>query len=175
MTVFVAGASELATLKNTFNVIINNVATPTDPTTVTLTVTDPDGTAVTYTYPATIVKVSTGVYTKDVSCPKPGQWQYVWTGTGTVSDVSDGGWEVQELSLGHLYVTPQALRSRVGIDDSDSRNDLELYGACYAASRSVEQYCERVFWRTLSSEARAFPTASGYELELGPFNDLLTV
>src|SRR3954468_16006688 len=133
---FFVGASELATLKNTFMVS----GAPTDPTTVTLTITDPVGAVTTYTT-GQVNHISLGLYTKDIPCTLAGEWAYVWTGTGTVPDVSSGTWTVQETNLGHLYVTPQMLRSRVGLADDDVTNDLELHGSCYAASRAVEQYC----------------------------------
>jgi hypothetical protein len=179
-TVFFVGASELATLTNVFTVTSGGVTTPTDPTTVTLVVTDPQGTATTYTYAgAQITHTGAGAFAKDISCTLAGEWSYVWTGTGAVSDVNHGSFTVQETNLGHLYVTPQMLKSRAGISATDSSNDQELYGACYAASRQIENYCERIFWRTLSTEARLFTWGIEWNdpwlLDLGPFNDLVSV
>jgi hypothetical protein len=175
-TVFFAGASELATLTNIFTVTAGGVTTPTDPTTITLVVTDPQGGASTYTFAgATITRTGTGAYAKDVSCTIAGEWSYVWTGTGAVPDVNHGSFSVQETNLGHLYVTPQMLRSRLRMSSTDATDDQELHGACYAASRSLEQYCERVFWRGASAESRAFETHDFYDVELGPYNDIASV
>lgn len=169
-TVFLAGANELATLTNTFTV--NSVAT--DPTTVTLTVTDPTGTATPYTYAASeITKSATGVYTKDITCSTAGTWQYEWEGTGTATDTVLGTWEVQETQLGRLYFTFEAFKSRLKITNTGS--DLEIYGACFAASRWAEQWCERHFWRTASSEVRTFEPGDLYCLRLPEFNDLVSV
>lgn len=64
--------------------IINGTAslvggTPTDPAgTITAVVTDPTGSPTTYTYPASITKVSTGLYTVLVDCLIAGTWEAVW-------------------------------------------------------------------------------------------------
>ena len=125
-TVLFAGASETATLTVTFNVTSGGVTTPTDPTTITLTVKDPLGSSSTYTYPSTVTKTSTGNFWANVSTPTAGEWAYTWTGTGTVPDVQHGSFTVQETELGHLYCTPQALKSRVGIGTASTSDDLEL-------------------------------------------------
>lgn len=70
--------------------------TPTDPATVSLTVTDPSGTATTYTYGAAqITKDSTGVYHKDVSVNAAGEWQYRFFGTGAVEAAAQGRFAVR--------------------------------------------------------------------------------
>jgi hypothetical protein len=169
-TVFYSSSNELATLTNTFKV--NGAAT--DPTTVTLTITEPDGTTTAYTYAATeITRTGTGVYTKDVTSDSAGTWQYEWEGTGTATDAVAGTWEVQETSLGRLYCTLEALKSRLSITNTD--DDLELHGACFGASRWVEQHTDRHFWRTSSSEVRTFVPDNGYCLELPAFNDLVSI
>jgi hypothetical protein len=65
--VFFESTSELAQLSNTFTV--NGV--PTDPTTVTLTVTTPSGVATDYTGGALVHTGGAGVYSKDVTCSEP--------------------------------------------------------------------------------------------------------
>lgn len=60
----------------------------TDPTTVTLTVTDPSGDVTAYTYAAAeVTKDGTGEYSKALACSESGEWTYTWTGTGTVAAV----------------------------------------------------------------------------------------
>lgn len=168
-TVFFVNTNELATLTNTFSVN----GTPTDPTTITLTVTDPTGASTSYTYAlATISRTGTGVYTKDIPCSVAGEWQYQWIGTGTASDIQVGTWTVYEVELGHLYVTPQMLKSRLGI--TGTTDDYELHAACFAASRAIEQYCERTFYRSASA-ARTFTPHGWYELRLPAYNDLVSV
>lgn len=166
--VFFQGASELATLTNTFTVN----GSPTDPTAVSLTVTDPTQTATTYTYAAAqITKTGTGVYTKDIPCTVAGTWTYEWVGTSAASDVAAGTWEVQETSLGKLYCTVDALKS--SFKDSRTTDDLEYHAACFAASRALEQYCQRTFYRTASETRTLNPTGS-YCLNLPPFYDLVS-
>ena len=171
-TVFFADSNEIATLTNTF--LVSGVAT--DPTAVSLTVTDPTGATTAYTYAsAQITKVSTGKYTKDIPCAVAGTWAYEWVGTGTVGDAAAGTWDVQETQLGRLYATVDALKSRLGLTASDTIDDFELHGACFAASRSIEQYCERMFWRTASDVERTFEPRGFYYLLLPEFCDLVSV
>lgn len=167
--VFFESASELATLTNTFN---NSAGTPTDPTTISLSITDPTGAVTTYTYAASqITKTSTGVYTKDIACSIDGTWTYEWTGTGAVADVVAGTWEVHETSLGKLYCTVEALKS--SFKDSRTVDDLEYHAACFAASRALEQYCQRMFYRT--TETRTLNPTGLYRVELPAFHDLVSV
>lgn len=169
-TVFFESSSELATLTNTFK---NSSGVATDPTTISLTVTDPTQTSTTYTYAESqITKTSTGVYTKDIACSTDGTWTYEWTGTGAVADVVAGTWEVHETRLGRLYCTVDALKSSMG--DSRTTDDLEYHSACFAASRALEQYCQRFFYRT-ASETRTLNPTGLYCLELPPFYDLVSV
>ena len=59
----------------------------TDPTTVTLTVTDPSANADEYTYAGgTVTKISTGQYAKAITTDEKGTWTVAWAGTGTVVD-----------------------------------------------------------------------------------------
>ena len=71
-----------------FTVTFTNLAgIPTDPTTVSLTVTAPDGTQVVYNSPT---HGSTGVYTQNVAVAQAGSYNYEWAGTGTVVAVVPG-------------------------------------------------------------------------------------
>lgn len=168
--VFFAHASEFASLTNVFTV----AGVPTDPAAVTLTITDPTGTATDYTYPASVQKTATGSFKKDVSTPLEGEWQYRWVGTGPASDVVTGSWTVLPTDLGKYYATPRQVKSRLGIPEANTDDDLEIHAACLAASRSVELACDRFFYRTVV-EARTFEADCGYDLELGDFNDLVSV
>jgi hypothetical protein len=169
-SVFFESASELARLTNTFTV----AGTPTDPTTVALAITDPTGAVTTYTWAGgTVVRDSAGVFHKDVTCSTAGEWQYQWTGTGTASDTTVGTFTVQEAAVGRLYATVDALKSRLGV--ADRVDDYELHAACFAASRAIEQHCQRVFWRTAAGTARTFAPTSAYCLRLPAFCDLVSV
>jgi hypothetical protein len=172
-SVFFESASELATLTNTFTV----GGTLTDPTTITLVITDPQGALTTYTFAlAEITKVSVGLYRKDITCSLAGEWQYEWVGTGAAVDTEVGTWTVLDTTLGRLYATLQTLKSRLGLASTDTADDYELHTACFAASRAVEQYCQRTFWRGDSDgEARTFIPDDGYCVKLPPFCDLVSV
>jgi hypothetical protein len=173
-TVFFQSSSELATLTNTFKA--GSPLVPTDPTTISLTVTTPAQVPTTYTHAGgTITKSSTGVYTKDIACTEDGTWTYEWTGTGAASDIVAGTWEVHETALGKLYAPVEALKSRLGMASTDTADDFELHAACFAASRSLEQYCEGHFWRTATGTVRTFVPCGLYELRLPEFNDLVSV
>ena len=168
-TVFFESVSELATLTNTFK---NQAGADTDPPTITLTVTDPTQASTTYTFAlGQITKTATGVYTKDIACSIDGTWTYEWTGTGAVADVTAGTWEVHETALGKLYCTVETLKS--SFKDSRTVDDLEYHAACFAASRALEQYCQRVFYRT--TEARTLNPSGLYRVELPAFHDLVSV
>jgi len=159
-TVFYADPSaELATLTNTFDV--NGV--PTDPTTVTLTITDPTGTQTT---PANS-KVSTGVYTADVATTLDGIWLYKWTGTGSASDVVEGTFTVTTIDS-RLYVTVEELKSRLGI--TVSTFDFELILSVQAASSSVDEITGRYFWR--GTDTRTYVPESYYRQSI---DDLVSV
>lgn len=167
-TVFFESASELATLTNTFSVSL----TPTDPTTVSLTVTTPSGTATTYTYAATqITKSGTGVYTKDITCTEAGIWQYEWVGTGTATDTVAGTWTVFDTELQRNYCTVEELKSRLGI--SDTNDDFELRLAVDSASRWIDTYTGRTFYRL--AETRTFVPYEPWCLEVGDLVSLTTL
>lgn len=136
-TVFYQDASEFATLTNTFEVN----GTPTDPNTVTLTVTDPTGAQTT----PSATKTSTGVYTANIACTAAGVWSFLWEGTGTASDAIAGTWTVQPVTSNQLYCTVEELKSRLNI--TDAQDDFELTIAVQAACRAIDKMCRRYFWR----------------------------
>lgn len=151
MTVFYADANELATLANTFSV--NSV--PTDPTTVSLIVTDPLGVQTTYTYGAAqITKTGTGAYSKDISSPTPGLWSYVWVGTGSASDAVAGTWFVTD-PTSRLYVSMSDLKLALGGMTDTSRDEL-LEVVVRAAARGIDRYCGRRFYADGTATARTY-------------------
>ena len=63
----------------------NQAGVATDPTTITLRVTDPLGVETDYTYAlAQITKLSVGQYSMALAVLTAGYWNYRWEGTGTV-------------------------------------------------------------------------------------------
>jgi len=136
-TVFYQDANEFATLQNIFKVS----GVPTDPSTVTLTVTDPTGA----TSAPSVTHVSAGTYTANVACTVAGVWTYLWEGTGTASDAVAGTWTVVTVALGQNYCTVEELKSRLGI--TDTADDFELGLAAAGASRAIDEITGRYFWR----------------------------
>ena len=136
-TVFFADSNEIATLTNVFKV--NGVAT--DATLATVTVTDPTGATST----PSVTHVSTGTYSATVACSIAGTWGYLWEGTGTASDAVAGTFTVADAAVLRLYATPDELKSRLGI--TDTQDDFEIMLACQAAAKSVDSVCGRYFWR----------------------------
>jgi hypothetical protein len=169
-TVFFESSSEIATLRNVFKV----AGTPTDPATISLTVTTPAQVSTTYTYTAAqITRNGAGDYQKDITCNEDGEWSYLWEGTGAASDAEPGTWTVYPTDLGKLYATPAALKSRLG--NTETAADYEFHAACFSASRWIEQYCERHFYRTPTGTVRTFEPNSAYLLRLPEFNDLVSI
>ncbi|GMU80033.1 MAG: hypothetical protein AMXMBFR46_28210 [Acidimicrobiia bacterium] len=62
-----------------------------DPTAVTVTVLEPDGTTST----PTASSASTGVWTATVSIDQSGTWRYRWAGTGVVVTAEEGAFDVR--------------------------------------------------------------------------------
>lgn len=152
--VFYESASELARLSNTFTVS----GTPTDPTTISLAVTDPEGTTTTYTYAAAqITRDSAGVYHKDIPCTLTGTWLYLWVGTGAAADAQAGTWRVSDPDAAY-YATLAEMKSRKGIDDT--LDDFEILGALAAITHDIDNECGRVFTRAATATAREYYPAS---------------
>lgn len=70
------------------------------------------------------------------------------------------------------YVSVEELKSRLTI--TTQNHELQASQACTAASRAIEQHCNRFFYQT-DSEARTFAACDPYKLKLGAFNDLVSV
>lgn len=148
---FVVG--DTVTLTNTFKVS----GTATDPSTVSLVVTDPAGTATTYTYAgATITKSSTGVYTKNITASTAGLWAYTWTGTGTAADVESGTFEVhavQPTTAGSTDVlTFLEAKRAVNLDTTNTDGSELLTTLITAVSTQLDELCGPVVNRTITTE-----------------------
>ena len=164
-TVFYAGASQLAVLANTFL----SDGSPGDPATITVIVTDPTGTQVTYTYAGEqITRNSPGSYEISVSCTLDGLWSYVWVGTGAVSDVQAGTWTVMPETPRNFYTSVEQLKSRLGITDDD--DDLELQLAVQSAAAEIQRRTGRFFWN--ETGVRTYRPQWIYAIEI---DDLVTI
>lgn len=86
MTINVYDVGDVVRVTITF--AVNGTAT--DPTTVTLSVKEPDGTVTSYSYAGgTVQKSTTGVYYKDLTIDASGTWTYRWVGTGTAATAEE--------------------------------------------------------------------------------------
>jgi hypothetical protein len=145
-TIFYSATAELATCANVFKV----AGTPTDPTTVTLVITSPAGLVTTYNWPGgpnTLTRASVGSFTQNVPCTTTvdGIWSGVWTGTGAASDVATFAWVTQSAALNFSYCTADELKSRLQIPGTT--DDYEISLAVVAASRAIDRYTGRYFYR----------------------------
>lgn len=148
---FVVG--DTVTLTNTFAV----AGTATDPTTISLVVTDPSGNADTYTYAgATITKSATGIYTKNITADEAGIWSYTWTGTGTASDVASSSFVVEPLAPVAAdtldVLTLLEAKTAVGIAATDTATDTDLAQKITAVSRRLDRLCGPIVQRTITDE-----------------------
>ncbi len=168
-TVFWNSAAELATCANTFKVN----GTPTDPTAVTLLITSPAGVQTTYNWPGgpnTLTHSGAGAFTQDVPCNSAvdGIWAGVWAGTGAASDVAAFTWTVFPTTLNQYYCSVEELKSRMRLTYTDDDSELAL--AVAAASRAVDGYCERYFYR--ATDTRTYIPADLYRTRV---DDLVSV
>lgn len=166
------GSTEIAVIVNTFTLASTGV--PTDPTAVSIIITDPAGGIVTHTYqgasPNDVVRNSAGVYQLSQPCTIEGLWSYTWIGTGVASDVTPGTFTVTLTALGRLYCSVEELKSRIGLDQADTSDDDQLYLSVQAAARGIDQFTGRYFWQ--ATDTRVF--AAG-DIEMCPVDDLVSV
>ena len=153
MTTYVVG--DPVVLTNTFSVN----GTPTDPTTISLAVTKPDGTTTTYTYAAAeITRTGAGVYTKTITVDVAGTWSYKWTGTGAAADVKDGQFRVWAVATNTTYASVEDLKAYKG--ETRSTDDWSYRSAVNAASRAVDNYCCRRFYLDTAVSAKTYRATS---------------
>lgn len=138
---------EQVVLTNTFTV----AGVKTDPTTVAIVVTNPAGSATTYTYPDTVTKTAVGIYTLTVTVAAAGTWTYVWTGTGDAADIAPGFFTVSAVTP--TYVTLTDLRALPNLADTTKFTDTELAAAADWFETLFEDYTG-VAWvpRTVTDE-----------------------
>lgn len=153
-TVFYDNVNQLAQLAVAFT----SAGSAADPTTVTLVVTDPGGTATTYVVTSgQITRTSMGAYTAAIPCAPAiagtdGLWSFVWIGSGAVSDVQPGTWRVLPTTVGAWYIGLDEFKDRLGIDDpaDDSQAQIAIQSVC----QWINDYCGRHFNRV--TETRTF-------------------
>lgn len=122
--------------------------------TVALTVTDPAGATTT----PTVTNTSTGQYDASFTLNLAGLWSWVWSVSGAVVDVaSDNVFAASPAAP--TYASLTEFKSYIGL--TDTVDDAKLQDALVSASRSIEHFCRRAFWPSLTATARVFsPRAS---------------
>jgi hypothetical protein len=132
-----------------------------------------DGTFTTTGTYSTPTHDSTGTYHQDIPAADltaTGHYEYTWTSTGTGSGSVPGDFDVFdpfEPGTG-LYCTIEELKSRLRI--TTTGDDLEVTIAAEAASRAVDGYCERYFYRVTAT--RTYVPADLYRTRV---DDLVSV
>ena len=152
----------------------NSAGTVTDPASVSCVVTDPAGTATTYTYLGgppnnTVIRTSAGNYSLSITgITLAGLYTATWIGTGSgVNQVSPTTFRVVPLSavgtgMNLWYIGREELKSRLNITDSNS--DYEIQLAIQAVTNWVTNYCGRHFYQV--TEARTYVPDNIWELHV---------
>ena len=146
------------TPKLTFTVRVDNVLT--DAASVVLTLTKPDNTIST----PTVSHPSTGTYTATLVTDQAGQWLYRWVAT-TPSTVEDGAFFVETNLTATLYATVGELRASLGDDTRQALDAGQLEQALRAASRAVDEWCQRPggkFWLDPAATSRTYRPQDPY-------------
>jgi len=150
--------------------------TPADPTTVTLSILNPDGTTRSYSWAGgTVTRVSQGVFTVTVN-DEPGTYYYHWLGTGAVATAQDGSYTYLAIYQHDATVTVSDLATYLGNPGIDStRAEFILDKArmlCESIVSPLPPGAEAVIL-DVAERAFANPTTSSglltYEEGVGPY------
>ena len=159
------------TVKLTFSVSVDGVLT--DATLVVLDVTKPDGTALSPA--ATVDHPGTGTYTAVIAPDMAGQWVWKYTATGpggVAMTVEDGFFDVELALSATYYTTVDELREELGGSTNLNINLLEF--AVTTASRAIDEWCDRRFWRDTAVSARVFHVTDPWEPNYALIDDIAT-
>lgn len=120
--------------------------------TVTLTVTEPDGT----TTSPTVTTSSTGVYNAIFGpTDQLGPHSYVWSVSGAVPDDVVPGQFAVAARAPLAYATLSKLKLKLGISADTTRDEL-LVDALQAASRYIDKATGRRFWADTATSAKVY-------------------
>lgn len=149
--------------------------TATDPSTVTLAVTDPSGNVTTYTYAASqVTKSSTGVYYRNVTVDEDGVWEFNWTATGAVADAASGTFTVWPATVDDIDVLDLIeAKDALDIDQEDTDRDAKLRGWITAVSALLDENCGPIRTRVETNTAwTSHPLSVGF---VGPIHSVGTL
>lgn len=156
-------------------VFLNLAGAQADPVSVLCIITDPSGTATTYTYAGgtginSVVKASTGNYSLTISgLTVSGLYSFVWVGTGnSVNQVTAGSFRVVPMATlsgqQRWYCGIEEFKSRNSIPLTNHADDYEISMAIQAASGWINRYCGTHFFQV--TEARTYPISNIYYLPI---------
>src|SRR6266498_4070391 len=141
--------------------------------TITTTITRPDGTTDTPTVTPGTPAGPTRTYTAVGACTQVGTWTYRFVATGALTESEDGQFYVEPLVTDRVYTTLPELKDALRIPQTDTDLDSVFNAAILAVSREIDQHCGRHFYKL--TEPRTLTPTDRYRLNLGEFNDLVSV
>lgn len=107
---------------------------------------------------------STGIFTASFPVAEPGDYTYEWVSTGAIEVVDGDQFTVVPVgSSQRIYAGVEELRVHLGDAKHKNLSTDELRKALSVASRSVDQWCGRRFWRDSAPTTRRYrPNSSRY-------------
>ncbi len=121
----------------------------------------------------TLSNPSTGKYSGSLIVTEPGDYTYVWSSSGAVEVVDDGGFSVVPAGAGRkMYCTTEELRAHLG--DSTRRNldETELRRAILASSRAIDKHTGSFFWRGSDLVTKYYDVHSATSVDIQPIATL---
>jgi hypothetical protein len=133
------------------------VAPASTDTVATLTVYAPDGTSTNYTPTANVGKTTWTA--SAVTYTASGWWAFVWTVTGTgagtqTERVYIGPTSALPPNIPPIYASLDALKRALNIPAADTGHDDDLNDKLMAASRGIDDFCDRRFWLDTTATAK---------------------
>jgi len=114
-----------------------------------------------------------GEYSFTFVVDQPGLWLYKFTSSVAAVEVTDGILFARPDATANVYVTMAEMKGSMGLDQSDTQDDEDILDGILSASRWIDGYTERHFFRM--TDTRTVVANDRYCLELGPFIDLLSI
>jgi len=134
----------------------NLVGAPADPSTVTLVVTKPDATTVTYTG-AGLTNSAVGAWSKQITVDQLGTWRYDFTGSGAVVAEQSG---VFAVGPGLDVITLAEAKLALNIVGTNTTQDAELASYITAISLRLDALVGPIVKRAITNEAHDGRAAS---------------
>ena len=143
--------------------------TPADPTTVILSIRDPNHIVTT----PSPTHAGLGIYTYSWTPSIAGMYEVNWTGTGAVTSADQDPIFINVgINLGQLYISPDQLKSTLTLSGT-SFADPDVTLAIGAASRAIDSSTGRRFWLDSGTNNVRYYTPRSYKLL--QIDDLVTM